>query len=1002
MGGKMQKSLTSRMSRGISLLILLLIVPIIFVSLGYLENQLQKIVSRQQLNTLTLLAKDIDQQLISARRLIDGLSKSASAGVFSSSFKAQQFIELNPGHAEIFRHGIYLFSLDGKLLASQARPPQLPFSNLPDDLIKALLKHRRPMIVPPLNVNRLLLQMVIAPAFDFYGKPAGFIAGTDYLFGDQLLGRLADVAVGETGYLFLFNREGLLLSHPAQELVMQPAANQFPADVIKKAVSGYEGSLSALVNGQPSLLTFKQLQSVNWILASDYPEREAYASIRQDREIAIFGISLITALTLLAIWVLMRQLAAPLSLFTRQVQSVSRGGRQQLSLPDSSPTELATLGEAFNHLLRDLQSQTHKIHEQQSFLESLLQNTAIACFAIDPEHRVLLWNRACMQLTGIPAEQLVGTMKHWSAFYDHQRPCLADLILDSKTEYLGSYYQSFGVSPLTPGGYQAEGWFPGLGGQDRYLLLNAVPVYRADGELLAVIETLEDLTEVRCSHEEINQTLSLLNATLEATADGIVVVNLDGQIIRYNQRAARMWKMEQLKTGSLALLNKRILTQLRDPQKSTLRIKEIFEHPEQEFYEILNFKDGRCFEWVSRPQRLNREIIGRVWSFHDISKQRQLETTLRQAQKMEAVGQLAGGIAHDFNNLLTIINGYSDVIASSLPAESEEQKYAELVLQAGLQAADLTGQLLAFSRRQLLNPQVLNLNELIRKNQKLLRHLLREDMRLQLQLAEPLLPVKTDPNQIEQILINLVVNARDAMASGGRLMIMTASTTIDEQMQQKCPETVPGAYLRLSVVDDGCGMSPEVQARIFEPFYTTKERGKGTGLGLATVYGIIKQSGGCITVDSSPGEGTGFNIYLPFVAEPVDTPAVAVNQSRTGSGRILVVENETDLRNLTISSLQKKGYTAYGAANAEQALQIISNDPAYDLLLSDIIMKGMNGLELAKTLSRQLPELKILLMTGYSELQELGVEGELPFPILQKPFLPDELVNFVQSAIEGE
>ena len=852
----MQKSLTSRMARGISLLILLLIVLITLASLSYFEDQLQKTVSRQQLNLLTLLASDIDRQLVTARQLIDGLSKSASAGTFSSTYKAQQFIELNPGHAEVFRHGIYLFSLEGKLLAQQARPPELPFRVLPKELLNSLLKHRQPIIAAPMDVNHLLLQMVIAPAFDYSGAAVGFVAGTEYLHSTHLLGNLADITIGESGYVFLFNRDGLFLAHPAQDLLLQPATNIFPREVITTAISGYQGSLLVPVNQKQSLLTFKDLSSVNWILASYFPQQEAFAAIHQTRQFAIVGFCLMTLLTLISVRLLMRQLTAPLSLFTQQVQSVSRGDRLLLALPPSSPSELATLGGAFNQLLQDRQSQTQKIQEQQSFLESLLQNTAIACFALDPQHRVLLWNRSCEQLTGLSASNLIGTRDHWTAFYDQRRPCLADLILDRSTSDLGKYYRSFRESPLTSGGYQAEGWFPRLGGKNRYLLINAVPVFHHDHELLAVIETLEDITELRRSHDEINRTLSLLNATLEATADGIMVVTPSGEIVRYNQRAAEMWKMvaELAETNNLVVLSRRIFGQLRNPLKSAKRIREIFSQPEQEILEILEFKDGRCFEWTSRPQWLDQQIIGRVWSFHDISKQRQLELNLRQVQKMEAVGQLAGGIAHDFNNLLTVINGYSEVSAASLPKDMEEQRFAELVLLAGLQAADLTGQLLAFSRRQLLNPQVLNLNQLIRKNQKLLQHMLREDMRLQLQLEEPLLPVKIDPNQMEQILVNLVVNARDAMSSGGRLVIMTANARIETKHRQIIQNAEPWQYLRLSVVDDGCGMPEAVKARIFEPFYTTKERGKGTGLGLATVYGIINQSGGYISVCQRSGQ----------------------------------------------------------------------------------------------------------------------------------------------------
>ncbi len=996
------KSLTSRISWGISLLILLLIGILSTLSLHYFEDQLQANISRQQFNMLANLAKDIDQQLDTGRQLVHGLALTASAADFTSVTSAERFIEQNPGLQEVFRHGIHLYRPDGSPLASHSRPPQLPFDSLPEAYLAPPLQHRQPHIAPPFAVRHLPLLMITAPVFDSQGQPLGLVAGTQYLLGERLLGRLSNISLGETGFLYLFDRQGLLLAHPELEKINQPVALDGHKAAIDKALHGFEGTLHSGPAEQQSLATFKQLDHTNWVLAAHYPVSEAYAAMTQARQLTIVGVVFIGILTLLAAWQLMRQLSAPLKNFTAQVGALSRGEKQLLSLPKRSPSELATLGKAFNGLLSDLQTRSQKIHEQQSFMESLLENTAIACYALDPEHRVLLWNRAAEQLTGIAANRLIGSRDHWQAFYAEQRPCLADLVLSEDEVDLDLYYETAGISPLNQGGFQAEGWFSNLNGKDRYLLSNATPVYTQNGVLLAVIQTLEDITELRRTHEDMDQALSLLNATLEATADGIVVQNLQGQILRYNQRAAHMWKLTDAlqQSNDLQYLNERILEQIKDPDEYRRRTKAIYQQPDQDSFDTIEFKDGRCFERTSKPQLLDQKIIGRVWSYHDITEQSQLEQSLHQAQKMEAVGQLAGGIAHDFNNLLTVINGYSDLLVSELAEDSEHYQYADLVLQAGLQAADLTGQLLAFGRRQLLNPQILELNDLIRKNQKLLSHLLREDMLLDLKLAACLPAIKADPNQMEQILINLAVNARDAMPSGGRLVIMTCTATLDAAFSERHPGAEPGEYLRLTVSDNGCGMDEEVRARIFEPFYTTKGRGKGTGLGLATVYGIVKQSDGYISVDSAPGAGTSFDIYLPVSSETT-TPARAPAKSlQPGDGRVLVVENETSLRDLALSTLENNGYTVLGASSAEQAQELVSNHAAFDLLVSDIVMTGMNGLDLARQLGQSFPQLKVLLMTGYTEHQVLGFESEPPFPLLQKPFLPEDLLRQVQAVLQ--
>jgi two-component system cell cycle sensor histidine kinase/response regulator CckA len=388
----------------------------------------------------------------------------------------------------------------------------------------------------------------------------------------------------------------------------------------------------------------------------------------------------------------------------------------------------------------------------------------------------------------------------------------------------------------------------------------------------------------------------------------------------------------------------------------------------------------------------------------DITERKQLEEQLRLSQKIEAIGRLSGGIAHDFNNLLGVIIGYTEAIQKRMKPEEPFRDAIDEIQHAGKRAAALTQQLLAFSRKQVLEPKILDLNGIAGDVEKMLGRLIGEHIELTLGLSESLGMVKADRTQIEQVILNLAVNARDAMPQGGKLIIETRNVEMDEADPRRPRYFAPGSYVLLKVTDTGCGMTPDIQAHIFEPFFTTKEKGKGTGLGLATVYGVIKQSGGYVLVESEPGKGTAFELYLPRVAatpEPTKEARPLAKASIKERATVLLTEDEQSLRRLTRDVLREAGYTVLEAADAFQALEIAKQtDATIDLLLTDVIMPGMSGRALADALSMSRPETRVLYMSGYTD-GEIATHGVLnaETAILQKPFTQEELIRRVEEAL---
>lgn len=605
----------------------------------------------------------------------------------------------------------------------------------------------------------------------------------------------------------------------------------------------------------------------------------------------------------------------------------------------------------------------------------------------DRESRVLQANQAAAEFFALPLEILQG--KHISEL-------LPDT--DGVSEQEDREVMRTGepkVSHITTR--------HGVSGEIRILQTHRLPYRDPDGQVAGVIVFASDVTEQQQARTVLRESEERYRLLVENAAYGIFRTSPEGEFLEANHALATMLGYES--KDDLLKVNIRDSIYA-DPEQRTPMLADTISEGHLNAREVeWKRKDGKSVI-VRLSARKVRDTKGNMCFegvVENVTEWRALETQLRQAQKMEAVGRLAGGVAHDFNNLLMVIKGHSELLLERVASDHADFRKIDQIKKAADRAAGLTRQLLAFSRMQVMQARVMDLNAIVTEMGKMLPRLIGEDIELSILIKPDLGRVKADPGQIEQIILNLAVNARDAMPDGGKLLIETMNVVLDDAYARRHPPTVPGRFVMLAVTDTGVGMDAETQAHIFEPFFTTKEKGKGTGLGLATVYGVVKQSGGFIWVYSEHRKGTAFKIYLPRVDETIEAERGKKGREEfpRGTGTILLSEDEKEVREIAREFLGMSGYTVIEAKDGIEALEIATKHAGtIDLLVTDMVMPGMNGRELATRLTAMRPSMKVIFMSGYTEYGVTRNENLEPDKVLlQKPFTRAVLVQAVRKAL---
>jgi two-component system cell cycle sensor histidine kinase/response regulator CckA len=624
---------------------------------------------------------------------------------------------------------------------------------------------------------------------------------------------------------------------------------------------------------------------------------------------------------------------------------------------------------------------------ERDWVSAVVETVASLVLVLDRSGRIVRFNRACEAATGYTFKDVRGRCV-WDLFLLPEEGATVRHVFDT----------------LCAGDFpnQHENHWVAKDGTRRLIAWSNTALVDAGGKVEFIIATGTDITSRKRAEEELRQANHTLKVIIDTSPLAIMAVDLEGRVRSWNRAAEQMfgWLEQEVVGRPCPIVTEEDEAFFR-ASLTRLEQGETLAGAERQGRR----KNGTLVDvalWNAPHRNAEGNVGAGIFVMADMTDRRRLEEQFLQAQKMEAVGRLAGGVAHDFNNLLTVIGGYARMLADSVPADSPFRDPVEEIVRAGDSAAALTSQLLSFSRRQIVTPQVLELNALVAGMDKMLHRLLGEDIEMVTALAPRLPNVKVDAGQFQQVLMNLVVNARDAMPQGGTITVETKVAGFSEVS----PEGIaPGRYVLLSVNDTGRGMTEETRMHAFEPFFTTKARGKGTGLGLSTVYGIVKQAGGEITLITAPGEGTTFNIYLPAADAAADAAAGGspVPEARRGTETVLLVEDEAGLRKLIRQVLEGHGYTVLQAANFRDAIEWCDRHSGpIHLFLTDLVMPGMSGQDLAREVTRLRPHLKVLYMSGHTDhaVFENGLLNN-GIAFLQKPFTPSTLLAKLREVLDA-
>ncbi len=1034
---------------------------LLFLIQFLLQENLKESISSQQLQIVSNLADEVDQKVSEAQKPLHSLASKITPALVSDPLKALAFLKDRTESTWLFDNGMFLFDAGGHIVA------ELPLgvSRVGKDFsfrdyLKVTFATKKPHVSDPYISSQLHHHpaiMLTAPILDAKGNVLAVLGGSIDLLQANFWGGINQRKIGRTGYMFLFDTKRTMIVHPDLNRIMKHDIPSGANRLLDRAIAGFEGTGETEDSGGlKTLTTFKRLKSKGWIIGANFPLMEAYLPVNRVRNAFLISLPF---LSLAMFWFMrhyLNRLTGPVIKLTSHVEHLPDTKGDDRLFPVQGGDEIATLGHAFNELVRETDQQQmrleediarhertdQQLHRQNEYLQALHETTLGLIRRLDVT--------SVLQAIVTRSGKLVGT--------EH---CFLYLVNNSGTEldmvYQSGIYNSLLHHPVKPGeGISGRVWVLGepvkvddynlwegrLPDVDRNILhaMAGVPLKVGDkvvgvlglafidtgvvfndqqmevlaqfGELASLAldnarlneDSQRELTERKRAEENLRK----LSVAVEQSPASIVITDTSGiieyvnpyftKLTGYSMDEAIGQKTSVLKTGETG-------------NEEYRRLWETILAGGEWRGEFHNRKKDGDLYWeqaMIAPIRDHDSVITHFIAIkEDITERKQLEGQLRHAQKMDAIGQLAGGIAHDFNNILTAIVGYASIMQLKLPDDSSLKKNAEQIAATAERGAALTQGLLAFSRKQASNPVVVDLNEVISRVHQLLLRLISEDIHLEINLYPQALAIMADSGQIEQVLMNLATNARDAMPQGGAIVISTEAVSLDNDFVLARGFGTPGRYTLLTCTDSGDGMESEIVKHIFEPFYTTKEMGKGTGLGLSIVYGIIKKHNGYIICHSGLGLGTIFQIYLPLL-DSIPTVSeenvpIKVEDIREGNCILLAEDNDTT-RILGKEILEEFGYSVIEAVDGEDAVgKFREHSALISLVLLDVIMPKMNGREVYDAIQCIRPDMRVLFYSGYAKdvvISQGGLEEGMNY--LPKPFTPKELLMKIREVLDNE
>lgn len=1054
-----QFSLKTKVTLFFPMAVTIALFGLLFLIQYLLQGYIKESISSQQFQIVANLANEVDQKLAETHKPLIALASKLTPYMVSDPQEALAFLLERTESTGLFDNGIFLFDGRGRMVA------ELPLGVSRSgtdysyrDYLKVTFAAKTPYISDPYISSQSHHHpaiMLTAPILDANGKVLAVLGGSIDLLRSNFLGDLNRRKIGRTGYMFLFDTNRTMIIHPDKSRVMKqdipPGANL----LLDQAIKGFDGTGETVNSrGVKTLATFKHLKSKEWIIGANFPLSEAYLPVHQVRKIFLIALPLLSLAMFLTMRRYLNRLTAPVIRLTSHVESLPGKEGDDRLFPEQGGDEIATLGHAFNELVKETDQQRlrleqdiekheradYQLHRQNEYLQALHETTLGLIKRLDVA--------SLLQAIVIRSGRLVGT--------EH---CFLYLVNSSATElnmvYQSGIYDSLAHHPVKPGeGISGRVWTTGepikvddynlwegrLPDTDRDILraMAGVPLKVADevvgvlglafvdqgvvfsDQQMEILEQFGELASLAFENARLNEEsqrelaerkraeehLRKLSVAVEQNPASILITDTSGAIEYVNPHFCRL-------TGYTS-------DEVIGQNPSVLKTGETSREEYKELWETIlsggewrgefhNRKKNGDLYWeqaMIAPIRDNSYTITHFIAIkEDITERKQLEVQLRHAQKMDAIGQLAGGIAHDFNNILTAIVGYASIMELKLPADSPLKKNAEQIVVTAERGATLTQGLLAFSRKKISNPVVVDLNEIINRVHQLLLRLISEDILLGINLDHSVLPVLADSGQIEQVLMNLSTNARDALPQGGTIVITTEAVTLDTDFVIARGFGSPGRYALLTFTDSGAGMEAEVARRVFEPFYTTKELGKGTGLGLSIVYGIVKEHNGYVLCYSTIGIGTIFQIYLPLLdSAPVEIDKKVQEGELAAQGRnyILLAEDNETTRVFGMEILEEFGYSVVEAEDGEDALEKFREQRArISLVILDVIMPKMNGREVYDAIRCIDPNMRILFCSGYERdvvIRQGGLDEGMNY--LAKPFTPKELLMKIREVLD--